>query len=73
MAGGSHRSLSAAREEPLEDLLSGEPVMGRDVGHDPGERPDTQGGVVRNGEVVSGLRARRETNVAAGLANDFVP
>jgi hypothetical protein len=47
--------------------------MGRDVGHDPGERPDTQGGVVRNGEVVSWLGTRRETNVAAGLADDFVP
>jgi len=47
--------------------------MGSDIGHDPGERPDTQGCVVRDGEVVWGFRPRREANVAAGLADDFVP
>jgi len=70
---GSHRWPSAAWEEPLENLFSAEPVMGRYVGHDPGERPDTQSGVVRYRQVVLRFRARREPNVAAGLANDLVP
>jgi len=60
-------------EEPAEDFVPSEPVVSRDVGDDAGQRTDTEGCVVRDGEMVLRLRARRQSDMAAGLPDDFVP
>ena len=48
-------------------------MVSRDVGDHAGQRPDTQGRVVRDGEMVLRLRARRQSDMAAALPDDFVP
>jgi len=47
-------------------------MVGGDVSDHAGERPDAQGGVVGDREMVLRLGAGRHPNVAARLSNDFI-